>query len=191
MSGCPICAMTDPSAYSTIEWIIDSGCTTTLILSPGVPKSHLASMISSPLFIIVAESMVILLPMLQFGWFSACALVAFAMSSRLHVLNGPPDAVRCIFSMSAPAEPIRHWKIAECSESTGRMRERCSAARSITICPAATRVSLLARAMVLPAFTAEIVDSSPLNPTIDVRTMSMLSLWTRSHTDFIPANTFI
>ena len=170
---------------------MDSGWTTTFILSPLVPNSHLASMISRPLFIIVAESMVILLPMLQFGCLRACAGVAAAMSSLLQVLNGPPEAVRCIFSISAPAEPIRHWNIAECSESTGRILALCFAASSITSWPAATRVSLLARAMVLPALTAEIVDSSPLNPTIEVRTMSMLSDVTRSQTDFIPANTFI
>ena len=93
--------------------------------------------------------------------------------------------------LSAPADPIRHWKIAECSESTGSILALCFAARLITSSPAATRVSLFARAIVFPAFTAEIVDSSPLNPTIDVSTMSMLSPETRSHTDFIPAKTFI
>ena len=191
MSGWPICAITDPSAYSTMECMIDSGCTTTSIFSPGVPKSHLASMISSPLFIMVAESMVILLPMLQFGWLSACSLVALAICSRDHVLNGPPEAVRWIFSMSAPADPMRHWKIAECSESTGRIRAPCCAARSMTMAPAATSVSLFANAMVFPAFTAATVEARPLNPTMEVRTMSMLSPVTRSHTDFMPANTFI
>ena len=67
----------------------------------------------------------------------------------------------------------------------------CFMARSITISPAATRVSLFANAIVFPALTAAIVDSSPLNPTMDVSTMSILSLCTKSHTDFIPANTFI
>ena len=36
-----------------------------------------------------------------------------------------------------------------------------------------------------------IVDERPLKPTIEVRTMSILSLDTRSQTDCIPANTFI
>ena len=35
------------------------------------------------------------------------------------------------------------------------------------------------------------VEESPLNPTMDVSTMSMLSLVTRSHTDCIPEKTFI
>ena len=148
-------------------------------------------MISSPLFIIVAESMVILLPILQLGWLSAWALVALAMSSRFQVRKGPPDAVRWIFSIGAPAEPIRHWKIAECSESTGSILAPRFSARPITILPAATNVSLLASAMVLPALTAATVDDRPLNPTIEVRTMSILSPVTRSQTDCIPANTFI
>ena len=73
----------------------------------------------------------------------------------------------------------------------GSMREWCCFARSITMAPAATRVSLFARAMVFPALTAATVDARPLKPTIDVSTMSMLSPVTRSHTDCIPANTFI
>ena len=57
--------------------------------------------------------------------------------------------------------------------------------------PAATRVSLFARAMVFPAFTAATVEERPLKPTIEVSTMSILSPVTRSQTDCIPANTFI
>ena len=85
---------------------------------------------------------------------------------------------------------MRHWKMAECSESTGRIFALYSMAISMTVCPAATRVSLLARAIVLPALIAATVDASPLNPTIEVRTISMSSLVTRSQTDCIPAKTF-
>ena len=50
---------------------MDWGWTRTSIRSAPIPKSHRASITSSPLFIIVAESMVILAPIDQFGWFSA------------------------------------------------------------------------------------------------------------------------
>ena len=86
---------------------------------------------------------------------------------------------------------MRHWKIAECSESTGRIGTFILEARSITILPAATRVSLLARAITLPALMAAIVGSSPLKPTIEAMTMSMLSPVTRLQTESIPAKTFV
>ena len=72
----------------------DSGCTTTWILPADTWNSHLASMTSKPLFIMVAESMVILAPISQLGCLSACALVAVAICSRGQVRNGPPEAVR-------------------------------------------------------------------------------------------------
>ena len=67
----------------------------------------------------------------------------------------------------------------------------CLAASSMTIFPAATRVSLLARAIALPARMAATVDCSPLNPTIAVTTISMLSPATRLQMESIPENTFI
>ena len=57
--------------------------------------------------------------------------------------------------------------------------------------PAATRVTLLARAMTLPFFIAEIVGASPLNPTIAARTMSTLFPPARSPALSTPANTFM
>ena len=51
------------------------GWTTTSIWSGSRSKSHLASITSSPLFIRVAESMVIFGPMDQLGCFSAWARV--------------------------------------------------------------------------------------------------------------------
>ena len=93
--------------------------------------------------------------------------------------------------MALPCADSRHWNIAECSESTGRIGAWYFLDISITIEPAATRVSLLARAMTFPAQIAAIVGASPLNPTIAATTMSTLSLVTRSQTDFIPANTFV
>jgi len=45
-------------------------------------------MISSPLFIIVAESMEIFAPIRQVGWASACATVTASSSSTPAVRNG-------------------------------------------------------------------------------------------------------
>jgi hypothetical protein len=67
MSGVPNWATTDPSRNSTSECTIDSGCTTTSIRSEGSSNNHRASMISSALFIMVAESMVIFGPMSHVG----------------------------------------------------------------------------------------------------------------------------
>ena len=57
-------------------------------------------MTSRALFIMVAESMVILGPMLQLGCFRAWAAVAWRRRSRSQVRNGPPEAVsqRCCTS---------------------------------------------------------------------------------------------
>ena len=67
MSGVPSWAMTQPSIYSTMEWMMLWGWILTSILAAGTSKSQRASITSSPLFIIVAESMVIFFPMLQLG----------------------------------------------------------------------------------------------------------------------------
>ena len=72
MSGLPSCASTEPSTYSTIEWTMLCGCTTTSIASAGAPNSQCASITSRPLFISVAESTEILRPMRQFGCAQAC-----------------------------------------------------------------------------------------------------------------------
>ena len=82
--------------------MIDSGCTTTLIRLAGTSKSHRASIISKPLFIIVAESMVTFDPIFQFGCLSASEATAEAILSLGQVLNGPPEAVRCILHNSLP-----------------------------------------------------------------------------------------
>ena len=55
--------------------------------------SQCASIISSALLNMLAESMVIFAPIDQFGCLAACARVAFCICSRVQVRNGPPDAV--------------------------------------------------------------------------------------------------
>ena len=59
----------------------------------GTSKSQRASITSSPLFIRVAESIVIFGPMCQVGCCSASAGVTVPALSR-QAANGPPDAVR-------------------------------------------------------------------------------------------------
>ena len=97
MSGIPSCAFTAPSSNCTMEWMTDCGCTTTSIWSGRTPNSHLASITSNPLFIMEAESIVILAPMSQLGCFSACALVTVVSCSIVQVRNGPPEAVSITF----------------------------------------------------------------------------------------------
>ena len=70
-----------------------SGWITTSIASRGTPNSQCASITSSPLFIIVAESTLILRPITQFGCAHASSGVTRASSASGRVRNGPPDAV--------------------------------------------------------------------------------------------------
>ena len=170
---------------------MDSGCTTTLIFSTGMSNIQRASITSKPLFIMVEESMVTFAPMLQLGCLSAWAAVAAAICSLLQLRNGPPDAVRCIFSTAFPWAASRHWKMAECSESTGRMTAPCSRMVRVTRLPAATSVSLFARANILPASRAARVGFSPLKPTMAPTTMSTSSAAAREHRLSMPANTLL
>ena len=146
MVGTPSCALMLPSTYCTIECTTDWGCTSTCMRSAGTSKSQRASMTSNPLFINEAESIVTLRPMLQLGCLRASASVTLSSCSRFHPRKGPPEAVSSILS-TPPTSPTRLWKMAECSESTGSIGTWLRAAASVTICPATTMVSLLARAM--------------------------------------------
>ena len=83
MSGAPNCALIAPSVNCTAECTMDCGCTSTSILSTGTPKSHLASITSKPLFIMVAESIVILAPISQLGCLSASAAVTWRIWSSV------------------------------------------------------------------------------------------------------------
>jgi hypothetical protein len=74
------------------------------------------------LFIIVAESTEILRPITQFGCAQAWSGVTDASVAGSRVRNGPPDAVRTMWSTAASQSAGfvgRHWKIAECSLSIG------------------------------------------------------------------------
>ena len=132
-------------------------------------------MTSSPLFIMVAESIEILAPIDQTGWRRAASGVALAISSRLAVRNGPPDAVRMIFSTAARLSSASDWKIALCSESQGSSVAPASrTARSMTS-PAQTSASLLARATHLPRRIAARVGARPAAPVIAAMVQSASS----------------
>ena len=90
-------------------------------------------------------------------------------------LNGPPEAVNIILCISLLQYPLKLWKIALCSESTGSILTPFSLAFFITISPATTRVSLLAKAISFFASIAAMVGFSPIIPTTDVTTVSISS----------------
>ena len=142
-------------------------------MRPGsTSKSQRASMTSSPLFIKVAESMVILAPMVQLGWRSASAGVTADIRSAGRWRSGPPEAVRMRRRTSSRLWPASDWKMALCSLSTGRMVTPRSAARRITSSPASTSDSLLASPTGLPASTAAAVERSPAPPEMAASTKS-------------------
>ena len=85
-----------------------SRCTTISMSSGGRSYSHIASISSSPLFIMVAESMVILAPIDQFGCASACSRVMPRISSNFFPKNGPPEAVSRIFETGFPFAACTH-----------------------------------------------------------------------------------
>ena len=65
-----------------------------------------------------------------------------------------------------------HWKIAECSLSTGSIRTPFSRARRVTSSPAITITSFVASAMSIPFSIAATVGRSPDSPTVETRQMS-------------------
>ncbi len=71
----------------------------------GNPNSQCASIISSPLLNMVAESMVIFFPIDQVGCFKAFATDTFFISSALLFRKGPPEAVRITRRTSFPFAP--------------------------------------------------------------------------------------
>ena len=103
--------------------------------------------------------MVILAPISQLGCFNACSLVTCCNCSIVNLRKGPPEAVRITFSRALPGS--RHWKMAECSESTGRIGVWYCCAKALINSPATTNVSLFAKAIAFPARMAFIVGRKP------------------------------
>ena len=121
--------------------------------------------------------MVILGPIFQLGCRRASALVTDFNSSALLPKKGPPEQVKISRRISrfSPA-PMRHWKIAECSESTGTISAPYFFASAMTSSPAQTRVSLLARPMRFFRRMASSVGFRPSIPTTAVMTQSASSM---------------
>ena len=166
MSGRPSWAITDPSRYSTRECTMLSRWINTSICREGISKSHRASTTSSPLFMSVAESIVILAPIFQFGCFKACSDFTSCICSLDRSHRGPPDAVRMRRRTSSRRWPSSDWKIALCSLSTGKMRTPRFLASSCINGPAITIGSLLASATFFPARMAARVGTRPAPPTM-------------------------
>ena len=145
---------------------MDCGWTTTSMASKPIPKSACASITSRPLFMSVEESMVIFGPMLQVGCASASSTPTSASSSVVAVRNGPPEAVKRT-RRTDPAPPpttLRHWWIAQCSESTGMISAPGVDRTCSTSGAAAIRDSLLASASRRPARSAPSVAGRPAKP---------------------------
>ena len=120
--ACPAAPARSRRGTRTIEWMMLCGWITTRICSGARSNSQRASMTSSALFIIVAESTEILRPMTQLGWAQASSGVTLCSVAGSRVRNGPPDAVSTMWSMVCGHWLRccgRHWKIAECSLSIG------------------------------------------------------------------------
>src|SRR5690625_3102478 len=79
--------------YSTIECTTLWGWLTTEICSAGMANNQCASITSTPLLAMVAESTEIFLPIVQLGCKHACSGVTVVSASRGTVRKGPPDAV--------------------------------------------------------------------------------------------------
>ena len=129
-------------------------------------------MTSRPLFISVAESIVILPPIAQVGCCSACSTVTSSSSARVRPRNGPPDAVTTSRSTVPVRSPAISWCRAECSESTGISCAPVASASAVTSSPPTTSDSLLASATSMPSVSATIVGPRPAEPTIALSTRS-------------------
>ncbi len=120
----------------------------------------------------VAESIVILGPMVHTGCWSASLTDALESSPLVHPRNGPPEPVSTTRFRSSRRSPRRARAKAACSESTGSSRSGSPLIRSITSSPPTTRLSLLASASVLPLWSAASVGPRPAEPTRPFTTTS-------------------
>ena len=114
----------------------------------------------------VALSTEIFAPMRKLGCATACSGVALPMAARLQSRKGPPDAVMISLATRWIRVGSSTWKMAECSESTGMITPPAALAASSKAGPAQTRLSLLARPITAPVFTAARVGARPAEPMI-------------------------
>ena len=82
----------------------------TSICSGAMPNKYLASMTSRALFIMVAESTEIFLPITQLGWAQASSGVTAFKVAGARVLKGPPDAVKMILLTTPGQVPASSGK---------------------------------------------------------------------------------
>ena len=178
MSGCPSCASTEPSTYSTSEWMTLCGWMTTSIARRGTPNSQCASITSRPLFIIVAESTEILRPIDQFGCAHASSGVTAPNCASGRSRNGPPEAVsrmRRTPRLRGIARVARGQALEDrvvLAVDRHAASRRPPAAARMNSAPPITSASLFASRMRLPARAAASVGESPAAPTIAASTVS-------------------
>ena len=192
MSAVPSCASTDWSRQTTIEWMMLCGWITTSICSGARSNRKWASITSSALFIMVAESTEILRPMTQFGWAQAWSGVTSVSVAGARPRNGPPEAVRTMWSTrSCQVERSsgRHWKIAECSLSIGSRVAPPALTAFMKNAPPTTSASLLARSSRLPEWAAARQGARPAAPTMAAITVSTSSCPASSHRAPAPCRT--
>ena len=143
-----------------------SGWICTDMRSTGTPNSQWASITSSPLFMRVAESIVILRPMDQLGWQRAASGVT-ASSSLLGLLKkGPPGGRKEHPFESFPVVSLQGLKNSAVFAVHGENFDILAGCSVYYDLPAATRVSLFASAIFFPASIAERVGKRPAAPTI-------------------------
>ncbi len=169
--------------------MIDCGCTTTSMRSYGVPNRWCASITSRPLFISVAESIVILPPIAQVGCLSASLTSTSSSEASERPRNGPPEAVITSRSTAPGGSPAISWCSAECSESTGISWAPVASASGITRSPPTTSDSLLASATSMPSVSATTVGPRPAEPTIALSTRSASDSATSRTSPSGPAST--
>src|SRR5439155_1134344 len=157
--------------------------------SYGVPNRWWASMSSRPLFISVAESIVILPPIAQVGCLSASSTVTPSRSARARPRNGPPDAVRSSLSTVPGRSAASSWCSAECSESTGMSAAPVASASAVTSSPPPTSDSLLASARSIPSPSVATVGPRPAEPTSALSTRSAPEPTTSSTSPCAPTRT--
>ena len=131
----------------------------------------------------------ILPPIAQVGWASACSTVTSRSSAALRPRNGPPEAVRISRSTVPGRSPASSWCSAECSESTGMIGAPVASASCVTSSPPTTSDSLLASARSMPSPSVATVGTSPAEPTIALSTRSQSHSVISSTSPSAPAST--
>ena len=126
----------------------------------------------------VALSMVILLPMFHAGRLKISFIVTCATALRSFQQFYLCPLLNKDVLISDFLPDFRDWNNAECSESIGIMVTLCFSASRITISPANTNVSLLARPIVVPFLIASRVGINPAEPTRELikRSLSRVAI---------------